>query len=339
MKKKKVLLLAPSLMNIYKDIISGLEAKNFEVVWVQDGQIKGIPYNKRDINRKTKTVEEYEKAVNSFWDKKFKELSFYGELDYFFAIDGMMVSHYFFEQLRRQNPSIKTLLYLYDKIENNYELNIFFKHYDDIFTFEKSDSIKYQIKHLPIYWAPIQGANEEVYDIFGMASYKACMRYEIFTKVKTMAKAEGLKENISLYYPHVNSKVLYQLKYSFKRLMGKDMLPLSHLHNDVFTEHIMTPDQFRENIRISRVILDTHNTFQDGLTARFMWAIGMGKKIITTNDNISGYSFYDPDQILILNNNYCDIVPFIQAPFEMKSVVKNQILNFRIDNWLNTLLN
>ncbi len=336
--KKRVLLLAPSFMNIYMDIIKGLEASNMEVVWVEDGQIKGNPYNKRNINHATKTLEEYDGLVNQLWTKKFSELPEHYHFDFFLAIDGLMVSRDFFVELRRRNPGIKTLLYLYDKIEGNYELNVFFDCYDGIYTFEKSDSLKYNLHHLPIYWTETSKENEDVYDIFGMASYKAGERYAIFTNVRKMAIAGGLRVNISLYHPHVKSRFVYQLKYIIKRLLGKRMLPLSRLQDDIFTDIIMTPDEFRSNICKSKVILDTHNSFQDGLTARFMWAIGTGKKIITTNKNIIEYPFYDPDQVMILDNNYHDIIPFINAPFIMKEEVKNQILKYRIDNWLSTIM-
>ncbi len=337
--KKKVLLLAPPFMNIYKDIISGLESLEMEVVWVQDAQIDGNPYNKRDVNLNTKTINEYDKCVNSFWENKFTSLKSIGVFDIFLAIDGLMVSHEFFKVLRRRFPNIKTYLYLYDRVENNYELDPFFDYYDEIYTFEKSDAQKYKIHHLPIYFMPSTKNTDVIYDIFGLGTYKAGARYETFKKIKDITESVGLKVNISLYHRHVDRPLIYILFYFYMRIRGKNSLALSQLKDSIFTDKIITPDEFRTNISKSRVILDTHNDFQDGLTARFMWALGQEKKIITTNKNIIDYPFYDPDQIMILDGNYDELIDFVRKPFVMKKGIKKELEKYRIDNWLKTILN
>ena len=43
-----------------------------------------------------------------------------------------MVSDFFFEELGKRNPGITTRLFLYDRVEGNYELDVFFKNYDKI---------------------------------------------------------------------------------------------------------------------------------------------------------------------------------------------------------------
>ena len=89
----------------------------------------------------------------------------------------------------------------------------------------------------------------------------------------------------------------------------------------------------------SRAILDTQASYQDGLTARFMWALGEEKKIITTNDNILKYPFYTPEQFYILNeNNLSGIPEFLKKDFVMTDSNRKIVAQYRIDNWLDTLL-
>ena len=337
-KQKKVLLLAASFMGLYEDIRGALIAMGFAVTWIEDCQIEGNPYNKRSINRKTKTVEEYNKDVDSFWSLQFERSQDFPLFDYYLAIDGLMVSPGFFDMLERYNPRIKKILYLYDRVDGNYELDVFFKNYDVIYTFEKSDSQKYSISHLPLYWLQDTNNTKENYDIFGMASYKAGERFEIYTKVRNIAIHFGLKVNIHLWYAPVKNRILYIIVYLIKKILHKKMLSLSELKDEIFTDRTMTPAVFRHNIFLSKVVLDTSNDFQDGLTARFMWAIGAGKRIITNNRSVCNYTFYTPEQILILDNNYDEIVDFINKPFEMREDIKKMLLPYRIDNWLKTML-
>lgn len=336
--RNKVLLLAPVFMGLYKDIVSGLEQMGFDVIWVEDSQIKGTPYNKKHINSNTKTIDDYENEVNCFWKIMFEEISTRGTINFFLAIDGMMVSQFFFEELRRLNPGIKTILYLYDRIENNYELDVFFPFYDRVFTFDKSDSLKYRISLLPIYWVPISNNYEELYDIFGMASYKEGARYEVYSKIRRWGINEGLKVNVSLYYPYLSSPFLYRLRYTVNRLRNVRMVSPSVLREGILTNHLMKPDEFRTNIWQSKIIIDTHNDFQDGLTARFMWALGAEKKIITTNDSVKYYDFFDPKQIFVLSDNYDCIHDFIDCSFVMTEKNRRMVSQFRIDNWIRTLL-
>jgi hypothetical protein len=335
--RKRVLLLAPPYMDIYKDIITCLEQLDYEVTWVEDGQIAGNPYNLKNITRHTKPKDIYANEVLCFWQSKFTE---WGDckFDFFLAIDGLMVCNDFFEELSRRCPEIRKVLYLYDRIENNYELDCFFPYYDKVSTFDIADSQKYNIFHLPIYWVPVSAELKENFDIFAMASYDVDRRYKIFTRVKKIAKEEGLKENIHMWHPRINNRFLYQCKYLVKRILNEKMLSLRQLQDEIFTNQTLSPDEFRAAIFNSKVILDTHLPYQDGLTARFMWALGAGKKIITTNANSKNYAFYDSNQIMILNNNFEEIVDFIRKPFEMSNQNRNIVLKYRIDNWIKTLL-
>jgi len=338
-KKDKVLFLAPPYMDIYKDVISCLESMNFDVTWVEDAQVKCNPYNKHDINRNTKSVEEYDKEVNEIWRRLFHDYEKDDCFKYFFAIDGLMVSEFFFEELRKRNPEIKTLLYLYDRVEGNFELDVFFKYYDRIYTFDRSDSLLFKINLLPIFWVPRSNTNIEIYDIFGMGSYNSKQRYRIFSNIKNLAIKEGLRENVHLWHPLVNNKVLYFIKYLIKKMMGKNPLSLSQLHDDLITHQTLTPDEFRESICQSKVILDTNLPYQDGLTARFMWALGAEKKIITTNKSAVEYPFYSDEQVFIIQENLDGIVDFIKKTFKMPDDIRERVVKFRIDNWIKEIFN
>lgn len=337
--QKRLLLLAPPYMDIYKDIIYFLESQEYEVIWVSDGCISGNPYNKSNISRQTKTIEQYQSEVDLFWEDSFQKKEFKKPFDFFMAIDGFMVTPHLFDILNSQNSSIRKVLYLYDRVEGNYELDMFFKFYSDVYSFDLGDCAHFGLHHLPIYWVPTEKKTTEDYDIFGMASFSWGARYEVYKALKDLARSNGLNDYIKLYYPPVQNKLSYLLRYFAYKIQGKNYLSLSDLNDDLFTDKSLTPKEFRDLILSSKVILDTQNSNQDGMTARFMWALGAEKKIITTNKAVVQNVFYTPDQIYVLSiDNLNGVVDFISKDYQMPDDKRRIIQQYRIDNWVNTML-
>lgn len=336
--KKRVLLLAPPYMDIYKDIIQCLDSKGYEVVWVSDGSIPGNPYNKSEKSRHLKTVEEYQSEVDVFWDENFEKENFLEPFDYFLAIDGFMVTPHMFAILKDKNPNIRKVLYLYDRVEGNYEVDMFFPYYTNIYSFDLGDCAHYGINHLPIYWVPSETKVEEEYDIFGLGGFQWGARYEVFKKLKEISEQSGFKDYIKLYNKSIDNKLSYFFKYLVYKLNGRKMLSLSELKGDLYTTKSLTPQEFRDMILRSRVVLDTQNSNQDGMTARFMWALGAEKKIITTNKAVKKNVFFSPEQILVLKSNFEDIPAFISKKFTMSDDMRSLVKRYRIDNWIDTML-
>ena len=123
-------------------------------------------------------------------------------------------------------------------------------------------------------------------------------------------------------------------------MQGKEMLSLNDLKDSIFTSKSLSPLEFRSLILKSKVILDTQNCNQDGMTARFMWALGAGKKIITTNRAAEINPFYTQEQIYILNeNNINGILDFIKKELVVPAEIQLIISQYRIDKWIDLLLN
>ena len=93
-----------------------------------------------------------------------------------------------------------------------------------------------------------------------------------------------------------------------------------------------------ENIKHTRAILDLTKQTQYGLTLRPMEAIFFQKKLITNNENIVKYDFYNPKNILIYNNNTTceEIREFLESEYEP---IKTSIIEFyKFENWLNRIV-
>ena len=75
-----------------------------------------------------------------------------------------------------------------------------------------------------------------------------------------------------------------------------------------------------------------------------MWALGLEKKIITTNQMVKKYDFYSSNQILIVNSIHElyskkeDFLTFLEESGDSNSETRKIIDRFRIDNWVKTVL-
>jgi hypothetical protein len=83
----------------------------------------------------------------------------------------------------------------------------------------------------------------------------------------------------------------------------------------------------------SNIILDINHPSQRGLTMRTFEALGAKKKLITTNENIIHYRFYNKKNILILNRNNPEIdSSFFNNQFEPYD--KELIEKMSITGWI-----
>ena len=75
---------------------------------------------------------------------------------------------------------------------------------------------------------------------------------------------------------------------------------------------------------------------QKGLTLRVFEAIGAGKKLITTNQYIQNYSFYNPNNIYIINRENIKLEEaFFQN--EYQDIPFDLYQKSSIEGWLNCL--
>lgn len=331
---KKVLFISVPFMSLYKDVIGELEKQGYDVTYMQD---KHFAHNSYDIHNRTPNI------VGSFLQARKHRKYWYRQIrkgmrnlyfDYLLVIDGFsLVNSGFVELLEKWNPRIKKILYLFDKTYNNYLFDFVFKSFDKIFTFDIHDSQYYGINLLPIYWVPTSSATKTI-DVFGFGTYMP-NRYTLYNYVYNLTKESKLKCFIKLYIGETNNTLCFRLR---KRI-GRLSYPNEIYQSSLATHETIPPSEFRRLLSESRVILDSHDVAQDGLTARFMWALGSGAKIVTTNKAIRDYPFYDENQIVIFDEKNPSLsMDFFQSDYEMNEKKREIINQYRIDNWVKTLM-
>lgn len=332
----RVLFISPVVGGIYCDIIQWLERLGLEVTFIKD---KGSLWDYNFIRYK-KFGWLRENLIRPFftlWRKVYwlsllclpKNRHIY---DYLFVIDGMSISKTLFDILKRRNKELYSANYLFDTTYSLYKFQNNFTYFNKVASFDLGECEKYDLMFLPIYWIDSSSTCEKERDVFAFGAYSR-ERELLFKRIKSIADKNGWSYFIELYQP--KSKMA-KIKSSVATKKN-----IENNANTMLTDKTISPVVFRELINSSRVIVDSVNHKQDGMTARFMWALGLGKKIITTNSNIVKYSCYDERQILLLNSSSeiedDSVESFIKSEYS-PTINNEMVLGWRIDHWLESLL-
>ncbi|HLQ99523.1 MAG TPA: hypothetical protein VK102_04045 [Sphingobacterium sp.] len=91
-------------------------------------------------------------------------------------------------------------------------------------------------------------------------------------------------------------------------------------------------------VKDSSVLLDLQNPIHKGLSFRVFEGLGFNKKVITTNPAVEKYDFYNPNNILIWENQHKnEVLDFINSPYEeVPSFIREK---YSFENWIKYVLN
>lgn len=339
--QKKILFIGTPFMNIYQDIIDELHRQGYEVDFIAEQVHPEDPDNVRGKNHEAPEV--FLAKNTKFWSDLLGTKAYSKTYDILFVLDGQSIAPCVFSILRERNSSLYAVNYLFDTTKGVYRFDKNFQYFDNIFTFDLEESAKYGIGILPIYWAPAEADKYETkYKFFGLGRYKRD-RAQLFKALMNYSNRHNLP-----YYLRLQGERLkcFPINYLLKNLLGKygDRPTFQDYYSDYYILKPVSLDEYRKLTAESEIIVDTNAPHQDGLTARFMWALGQGKKIITTNKAATQYDFYTPKQIFIVENvkslsNDINFERFINSPFDASDQQRHLVSKYRIDNWVKQLLN
>jgi hypothetical protein len=344
---KKLLMIAPTYMGLYKDIIHELQNEDYEVEYIEEQRYIWDPRNYRGIRRRSKYLTSKvifdhfnKKRWENILNRKLKNKSF----DILFVIDGQSLHPILFKTLKERSPQIKCINYLFDTTRGVYQFEVNFCYFDRVYSFDHTDVETYHLIFLPIYWTKNDDNTVKEYDFFGLGAY-SFVRYDLFKELKNFNDGNGYRGYFKLIHRSIGNETLYKAKLLLRKLIGirGRILTLEEYHSPMMTSNVIPTSEFRRLIQASDIIVDTSADHQDGMTARFMWALGAEKKIITTNQNAKKYDFYSPLQIYVITNikediNCKEFVDFVCSRFYPTQNMRKIAEKFRIDNWMKSML-
>jgi hypothetical protein len=180
-------------------------------------------------------------------------------------------------------------------------------YFDRIFSFDPADCIKYGFEFQPNFYYYENQPSETRYQIYNFSTLDS--RRKIIEEIAVAMDGVGLS---------------YLLKGFNKRPFKSEYIQYSPR---VSYHHML------EEARYCDVMLDVARPGQSGLTFRPFEAMGLNKKLITTNARIKEYEFYDPENILIVKPGNVRLEKdFFEAPF--KNIPRSVKEKYHIKQWL-----
>jgi hypothetical protein len=335
---KNILLIAPAYHGYQYLLKTTLEELGATVVLIENKAFKHDPLNKGTHRfeswfcRKNKYIKE---QINPLCNEKFDACLFIN----LFSFHPVVV-----ENLRRSNPSIKCILYIWDNMRGYHWLP-FFQYFDDIFTFDPVEAKEYTIKYLPNFYPdlPVEEVEKDKFDLHFVGSLQA-HRLTFLERIARTYQDVNKNFFFYLYLPPVynkfrNNRLVYTLvslfpkkfngyKRQYRIQKGIQEHPLIHRSPIELTMTVRTMAQ-------SHCVIDLPYPSQTGSTHRVVQALALGKKVLTTNRSVIYDSFFHPDWIKVIS----DPVEKIDWNWIYSKHHHRPDVNFlRTDNWLLQLL-
>ena len=291
LKGKKILFISVKTFGYEKEILDELKKYSEEVDFFDERPsnsifTKGlIRLNKNILNRKIKNY--YRRITERIKKKKY---------DYFFLIKGETIPITFIEEFKSYNKECTLILYSWDSMENNTNLQNIYKYFDKVYTFDSHDARKYNFILRPLFfideYRKLSKLNhsQPFYDLLFIGTAHSD-RYILSNSIHLWCKKNNLKMFNYLYLQNI-------FVFYFKKLFDKSFQAID-LKNLNFNPLNLT--YILELYSNSRIILDIHHPDQRGITMRTIEAIGAGKKVITTNQQIESYSFFSKNNFFVID--------------------------------------
>lgn len=231
-----------------------------------------------------------EKHLSNIIGKKIKKgIENYNEnIDILFVVGGNDLDSENFRTLEKLIPKAKKILYLWDDIKRFKDIKILKDFFDKIFSFDEEDCIKNDFIYRPTFYSKrlrdikIQ---KEKYEISFVGAYSPERDILLNQKLKSIFE----KKYIHLYMKFFRLILNYLFEKEYKIKNMKFFKVKKENYNLIMSQ--------------SEIVIDLLQFNQAGVTQRTLDALYLNKKIITNNEYIKNYNFYNPNNILILNEN------------------------------------
>lgn len=219
----------------------------------------------------------------------------------------------------------RNIAYLYDSMSRNPAQHIL-HFFDSVFSFDDEDVKNFGFEKITNYnylkYIPAEQQNPEN-DLFYITSYDKNRISRLNVLVKKL-------KPLSIQF-----RVIIAGKKSWKH---KVQQIFDQTNADILTfktkniPHHELPDYYKN----TKVILDLMRKNQTGLSFRIFEAMALEKKIIADNETLKNYDFYNPNNILILNESYSNIErDFFDTPYE--KLPEDIYQKYTLDHWINTV--
>lgn len=336
---KKVLLIVPAFYGYERLLREALENLGAKVTYRENKAFRNDP-----VTKDTKWYLTLLCKKNSYIKKELIPLS-QQRFDVCIFINLFSFHPGLIENLKKENPDIFTILYLWDNVRD-YRWQPFFKYFNNVYSFDPVESRELGLKYLPNFYPSGLAANPGEKDKFDV-SFVGSLQVHRFRLLNTLtAKLKAQKRTFYFHlYLHPNYNRLKYNKYvhamlslfpgQFKGYKSLYKLISRKVVHELVFHHPLTIPEAIQSLASSACVLDLPFPSQTGSTQRMIQALALQKKVITTNSSVTQESFYNSEYIKIMTGKDIGID---WDWVSRRNVTPLNIDHLRLDNWLIQLL-
>ena len=303
-------------------IVETLKEKGIEANHIKIGAVSYENFGERLTNLFSKVF--LDKNLKYQKRQKFviEQLDKLGHQDQILVLNADTFDHSTLEYMKKSTNRFIT--FLYDNLDR-FPVQDKLHFFDKIYSFDDKDIEKHGFERLTNYnYLPFlsQEKQNPSEDALYITSYdkKRIKQLEILSR-----KFEELRLKFDLYV--IGKK-------SWKNQLMK---PFSK-NKIVFTRKRINHENLPEFYKRTKVILDLMRENQYGLSFRVFEAMALEKKIITDNEKIKNYDFYNPNNILVLNKDFSNITKeFFETPYQ--SLPEGIYKKYTLEKWVERVFN
>lgn len=289
---------------------------------------RGIQFYFQKPNARTNWTEEFKKEIENI------------HFDVLLVIENTCFKKSFIPYLKSINPNIKTIWFLWDTFETQQKWHRdYIPLFDKVYTFDRDDAKKYNLEYYPDFYIDYKGGDNHKYDICFIGSAfgtKTLYRVKMTKQLQQQCDKLGLKSFFYIrYYDYpVQKNPLKKLITNIFPNEHKRVMQ-AYKSEPYMHENPMPLEECNNVMQNSDIIVDMNHPNRQGMTINAITAIATGKKLITTNRRIVKEEFYNPNNILIVDEQH----PVIPAEFITSKVEPVNVTYLRMDNWLKHVIN
>jgi hypothetical protein len=188
--------------------------------------------------------------------------------------------------------------------------------FDEVYSFEKEDCTKFNLKFAPNWIYNSDNTENKThfdYDVFNISSID-----------KRLPILKRIAANLA------SQKINFKFIVYDKKQQDND-------ENITYIRKHMPLTEVNDYISRSKVLLDINRIGQIGLTFRVFESLGLGKKLITTNADIKNYDFYNPNNILIIDEKN-PIIPVSFFENEYEKIPESIYNKYTLEGWTENVI-
>ncbi len=292
----KILYIAPSFFGYEQEIKKELEVAGCKVDWFDD-RPASTALVKALIRFKPELIAAYS---DQYFDRIIVETQS-THYDAVFVIKGEALSTARIQKLKDVQPQAIFLYYSWDSLKNFKNSHAKLALFDKVYSFDRNDCINHpMVKHLALFYTRTyenihlsKNQNKEI-DLLFLGSIHSD-RYPVVQRI--WKAAQQVRPQIRVY-----DHFFYQSKWVF--FLRKMFDPqFKNIPWQTVCWDSLNPIQTLDLVNRSNIIVDVHHPGQNGLTMRTIESLGADKKLITTNEEVYKYDFYNPENICVIDRN------------------------------------